>query len=99
MRASVTVLPHSRVLATSDDRDWVIAQTMRRIAWGEDIPLPSLPDVRHSAHVIACAAKRTAPVWETWMCKRCRTWTSNGAYKTGRCNRCDYPRTETRSTE
>jgi hypothetical protein len=28
----------------------------------------------------------------TWICRRCRTWTMNGAYKIGRCNWCDEAR-------
>jgi hypothetical protein len=32
----------------------------------------------------------------TWMCRNpnCRLWTFNGAHKTGRCNHCQWPRTE-----
>ena len=31
-------------------------------------------------------------VQETWRCQKCREWTSNGAYLTGRCNLCGTER-------
>jgi hypothetical protein len=33
-----------------------------------------------------------ASTHDTWRCPQCREWTSNGAYKTGRCNHCGTER-------
>jgi hypothetical protein len=61
---------------------------------GDVIRLDDLTDAERIA--IGGRARGAYPPSEvqSWLCRSCWTWASNGAYRVGRCNWCHAPRPE-----
>lgn len=51
-------------------------------------------EARPSVAIVRAPIDGPRAIWLTWMCvnPHCRTWTSNGAHRTGHCDVCGTPR-------